>query len=98
MTQRQMERNAKANIARWESSYMYSLHDAYGRFSDAKARAWEYCRDKLTEKNGRGLKVISRNTNIFTAGFVFMDYEDNNKVKFYYITPSYDVVVDYEEA
>lgn len=98
MTTRAMERRALGAIAQYEASRMLDLSDAYGRWSDAKAAAWRYCEARCEAYNGENrcetLKVISKNTNIFTAGFTFTD-EDGNE-KFYYITPTYDVIVDYK--
>jgi hypothetical protein len=46
--------------------------------------------------NGWNLCVISKNTNIFTAGFQFIGAE-TGIMKFMYITPLYEVVVNMEE-
>lgn len=69
----------------------YSLYDAYGRFSQAKANAWEYCENLMREKDGRGLKVVGHNCNVFSAGFIF---EENGKEYFMYITPTRDEVIE----
>ena len=71
----------------YRNSYMYDLWDAYDRFSHAKRNAWEYCKNLCEEKNGHGLKIISKNTFQFTAGF---EYEENGKNMFMYITASSD--------
>lgn len=89
------ERMAKANIESYKRSRMYDLSDAYGRYSTAKAQAWRYCEDRCEQYSGDCLKVISKNTFIFTAGFTFID--GNGKRKFYYITPSYDSIVEWED-
>ena len=88
------ERTAKANIESYKRSRMYDIGDAYGRYSSAKAHAWEYCVSRCETLNGDCLKVISKNTFVFTAGFTFME---DGKRKFYYITPNYDAVVDFYE-
>ena len=85
------ERNAYMSYLR---SGLYSLYDCYNNFSSRKAQAWEYCQNLMEEKNGSGLKVISYNTNFFTAGFV---YEDEGKKMFMYITASSDVASEIEE-
>ena len=84
---------AKANIKAWRNSDMYSLYHAYNDFSANKARAWRYCEELCKKHNGYGLKVISKNTFMFTAGFEFVDKENGN-TKFMYITPNYDIAVD----
>lgn len=93
MTNREKERQARKRYNAWERSEDYALEFVYNSFSTRKARAWRYCQEKQAELNGYGLKVISHNTSIFTAGFEYYD-EKTQTVKFYYITPSYDCAVD----
>ena len=93
MTQKQQEARAKGAIKQWYTSKARSLHDVYKSFSEAKSRAWAYCEWQMYKHNGSYLRVISHNVNIFTAGFEFVDPE-TGVVKFYYITPTYDVIVD----
>lgn len=88
------ERRAAENIDTYNRSNSYDLYDVYGTFSRAKVNAWNYCRRICYENNGSGLKVINHNTFIFTAGFTFTDPE-TGVIKFMYITPSYNTVVDY---
>lgn len=85
-------RMAKGNIESWKRSADYSLDSAYGRYSSAKANAWKYCRELCAKYEGRGLKVISHNTYMFTAGFEY-DNIETGEVMFMFITPSYDVTV-----
>lgn len=87
-------RTARNNINRYNYSTDYRLEDVYGRYSSAKARAWNYCVELMKKYNGYGLKVLSSNTFMFTAGFLFEDKE-TGAVQFMFITPSYDCVVDY---
>ena len=89
------ERMAKANIERYEDSSMYDLSKAYGSWSDRKQSAWEHCKSRCEEFHGDCLKVISKNTNFFTAGFTFVD--ETGKRMFYYITANYEVAVDFYE-
>lgn len=49
-----------------------SLYDVYGRPSVYKERVWENIQSECYQLNGYDLTVVSRNTNIFTAGF---DYD-----------------------
>lgn len=77
----------------YKQSDMYSLYDAYGRFSHAKRDAWRYCEDLCRKYDGHGLKVITVNTSQFTAGF---EFEEDGKGKFMYITKASDTVVDIE--
>ena len=93
MTRKEMERQARNHYKAWERSEDYALEFSYKSYSANKARAWRYCREKQTELNGYGLKVITHNACIFTAGFEYYD-EKAQAVKFYYITPSYECAVD----
>ena len=65
------KKSAKAKIPMYERSNWYDLSHAYTSYSYRKERAWDYCVHTMIEYNGMGLKVISRNTNFFTAGFLF---------------------------
>ena len=71
MTIREREKTARANITSWSNSRYTDLYSAYDRCSKDKRDAWEYCQDLCRRKNGEGLKVISRNSYRFTAGFIF---------------------------
>lgn len=88
------ERNAKSSIPQYDRSTDTCLEDCYKSCSVYKHRAWAYCEEQMHKRGGWGLKVISHNTGIFTAGFLFEDKE-TGVVKFMYITPSYDAIVDY---
>ena len=93
MTNKEKERQARKQYNAWERSEDYALEFVYKSFSVYKARAWRYCQEKQAELNGRGLKVIAHNSQIFTAGFEYCD-EKTGTAKFYYITPSYDCAID----
>lgn len=86
------EKKALANFPRWQNSCNYDLFDVYGSCSTAKRNAWRHCEDLCREFNGWGLKVVSFNTNMFTAGFVFEDPE-TGEVMYMHITPSYEAAV-----
>lgn len=81
-------RTATANYERYSNMYHTDLNDCYNNYSDAKARAWEYCKGLCNKYNGYGLSIISYNTFMFTAGFTY--YDADNKKHFVFITPSYD--------
>ena len=87
------EREAKANIERWQQSVDYSLDDAYGSYSANKSRAWRHCESVRADHNGSNLKVVSHNTFMFTAGFQLVDQE-SGVVKYMHITPTYETAVD----
>lgn len=65
------------------------LRDVYGRYSDKKARAYEYCRNLMLKYNGYNFYIISYNTFMFTCGFMFHD-PATDELMFAYITPTYN--------
>lgn len=87
------ERVALSRYEDYKRSYASDLSDVYGRYSTAKARAWRYCENLMEEHDGWGLRVISHNGFMFTAGFLFND-PDTDALKFMYITKSYDTAVE----
>lgn len=62
-----------------------TITEAYGKPSQAKKDAWRYCCQLCTKHNGKGLTVVGKTCNIFTAGFTF---EEDGKKFLCYITPS----------
>jgi len=93
MTIKEREKVARANYRNYKMSDMNDLWKAYGNASNKKYRAWDYCKELCYKFNGHGLKVINKNTFIFTAGFEFED-EKTGVCKFMYITPSYDTAIE----
>lgn len=93
MTSKEKERQARKHYKAWERSEDYALEFAYNSFSANKARAWRYCQEKQAELNGYGLKVITHNCMVFTAGFEYYD-EKAKRIKFYYVAPSFDCEVE----
>ena len=64
-------------VSSYEKSSIHNLYEAYGRFSNKKAEAWEYCEELCKESDGKGLKILGANTSFFSAGFLFTDREGN---------------------
>lgn len=89
MTRKEMERQARKHYKAWVHSEDYALELVYNSFSANKGRAWCYCREKQSELNGYGLKVITHNCTVFTAGFEYTD-DNTGEAKFYYIAPTFD--------
>ena len=89
-----MTKKDMARVTAYRMSDKQSLHDAYGRFSNAKAEAWRYCEDLMNMYDGEGLKVIGANSSFFSAGFLF---EEDGKKKLMYITHGGDYKIDLEE-
>lgn len=89
MTLTERRKTAQANIAKWRDSRYTDLRSAYGRYSKDKQDAWEYCEDLCRKKDGSGLRIISRNSWKFTAGFTYTD-PTTGEFMFMYISPTYD--------
>ena len=65
-------KKARNFIDRYEAiRYPLSLYDVYNSFSEAKLWAWEYCKAKCSEMNGRNLTILSYCTTNFTAAFEY---------------------------
>lgn len=63
------------------------LSEVYGRYSSAKADAWEECERICAELDGRNLCITSANAFIFTAQFEFVNPE-NGRPMVCHITPT----------
>lgn len=70
------------------------LADSYGSYSRAKREAWKYCEEKRDALDGWGLKVLTHNSFMFTAGFEFKNPE-TGAVALCIITPSEDFAFEY---
>ena len=84
---KQMKQAYKAYRMNWYDGV--TLRDVYGRHSDAKERAYEYCLRLMDEYHGRGGVILSHNQMIFTFAFIGMNPE-TGEAAFFYITPTYD--------
>lgn len=66
----------KANM-NWVASYnratKTNLYECYNKFSNAKANAMEWCKDKMKAMNGHDMKILSHNTFGFTVGWLVGD-------------------------
>lgn len=56
-------------VEAYETSTWYTLKDAYVKPSAAKQVAFKRCQQKCEAENGKYLKVISANCQLFTAAF-----------------------------
>lgn len=63
------------------------LEQCYGRYSGAKAKAYDYCVDLYSKYEGVDFKIIGYNTCTFSVGFVGWI---NDRMAFFYITANYD--------
>lgn len=68
------------------TKYSYrNILQAYKQPSKAKVAAWKNCVHVADTYNGKYLSIISRNTFIFTVGFI---HKDNDDYIFMHITPN----------
>lgn len=74
---------------RYNMSDDMQLRDVYGRWSDKKERAYNYCVELMRKYNGYDLRIISSNTFMFTVGFEF-PHPETGETMFAYITPDYN--------
>ena len=74
----------KQKLLDWWNSDIYMLEQCYKTYSEEKANAWNKCINLRLDYDGYYLNVISHNSWIFTAGFIF---EKNSEWYFVYITP-----------
>ena len=73
----------------WQLTSTKYLWDVYGKFSQKKVRAYEYCEELMHRYGGRGLRILSHNTYMFTVGFECC-HPETGEACFAYITPSHD--------
>ena len=92
MAKAREKRQALSHYDAYKRSGMYSLSDAYGSYSSAKADAWRYCERLMDSKSGWGLKVITANGYQFTAGFEYTG--EDGQLMFMYISKSHDTAVE----
>lgn len=60
-----------------------TLWHIYGRFSEYKQRAYDYCVELMRSLDGYDLRIIGHNCDTFSVGF-------RTDTHFVYITKSYD--------
>lgn len=87
------ERAARSQYPYYQQSTATELCDVYDSYSSAKASAWKYCQELMAKHDGWGLRIISHNVFMFTAGFLFCGPE-TGVLKFMYITKTYDTAVE----
>lgn len=88
----------KSQAQRAYSAYLrssdYSLDEAYGRYSKAKANAYEYCRAREEEFDAYDGVITGHNTCAFSYGFTGLC---EGKRYFVYITKSNDYAIALED-
>ena len=94
MTEKQRIKQAEEHYKAYRLSSWTDIFQAYGRPSFKKISAWQYCKELCRQKGGVNLKVITRNTDVFTAGFESVNEE--GIPQFTYIAPTYHITIDIE--
>lgn len=82
-------KNLDGEHKRYVFSDDVELRDVYGRYSDAKRKAYKRCRELFESVGGECFNIVSANTFQFTVGFEFEDRETGDRY-FAYITRCYD--------
>lgn len=90
MTQRQ-----ESIVNSYNRSSDTELYHCYSSFSEKKLHAWEYCKNLCYKYNGIGLKIISHNGYVFSAGFKFEDEQGRQCLM--YITKTRDEIIVLEK-
>ena len=80
-----MTKREQGVIDSYIRSDKYNLHECYKSFSDRKWCAYKHVVNELLQDNGEGLKILSYNTFMFTAGYLVKIGEDKYLVR---ITPT----------
>ena len=62
-------KQAQRFIESYNRATATTLGEVYGSYSTAKARAYNYCMDRVFEENGNRPRIISSNCNVFTFAF-----------------------------
>ena len=78
----------------YERATATTLAEVYGRDSAKKKEAFDYCQKLMAKHNGWGLKILSHNTFVFTAGFEFVS-DETGAINIMYITPSRETAVEW---
>lgn len=81
-------KEALGHYKQYLNSSWKNIWQAYENPSYNKEKAWSYCEQLCRDCNGYNLKVISKNTFQFTAGFEFLT--PDGFICFCFITRKYD--------
>ena len=68
-----MKKDLSWQYAQYQRTTACELRDVYGRYSAAKERAMEWCKNKMYQMGGHGMRILSANTFQFTVGWVYTD-------------------------
>ena len=90
-----MNKKMKRYLELHKNSTDTELYHVYNNFSTAKQNAFNYCKELCYQYKGKDLKILSNNSFVFTAGFIFTD-QKTGVLSFMVITPTDNITVDYE--
>ena len=76
----------------FQGSTDVELCDVYGRYSQAKRNAYEYCRAREREFNSLNGVITSYNLFMFT--YAFTGRGEDGKMYLVYITPSHNYILE----
>ena len=65
-----MTKRHEAIITRYNNSTAHTMRDVYGKWSNAKEKAYNDCLKKCADDDGRGFKIIGANTSFFSVGYI----------------------------
>ena len=75
-----MKKNLESQYRTYLKSTATELNHVYGRYSSAKESAMNYCKNRMNELNGYGMRILSANTFQFTVGFLYTDETTGKKM------------------
>ena len=95
---RKHQRVAEYAYSAYKCSNKFCLEQCYGRYSQAKENAMDYCLNLMEMFEGEGFRIISHNCNVFSVGFEFVN-PITGVLSLAYITRDYNRCCDipYEE-
>ena len=87
-TARQQDRIAHEHIPAWLKSTDTQLWHVYGKYSPAKNDSYIRIQEECMYRHGWHLRIISHNSMVYTAGYVYTNPE-TGVLTFVYHTPYY---------
>ena len=75
-----MKKNLKGQYEQYKATTASEIHEVYGRWSQAKENAMQWCKNKMYEQGGYGLRILSANTYQFTVGWIYTDKETGKEM------------------
>lgn len=70
-------KKAKTFLFNYQNAKFSKLHEIYKNYSDKKIRAYYDIKYDMHEQRGKNLKLMSRNSQFFCAGYSFRKKKKN---------------------